>query len=90
MPLKGVTTTILKLGQNGRIIIPADVRRNLDFKAGDELLITIDDKRLILETEAALLARLYRAAGSPPEGELVSDTLLRERRDEAAREAAEW
>ncbi len=82
-------TTTIKLGQNGRMIIPAELRHNLDLKEGDELLVTLDDKRLILETEAALLERLYQAVGEPPEGKLVSDELLRERREEARREAAE-
>lgn len=79
-------TTTIKLGQNGRVIIPADVRHRLNLKAGDELLVTLEDKRLVLETEGALLERLYRAVGEPPEGELVSEELLRERRDEAGRE----
>lgn len=79
-------TTTIKLGQNGRVIIPADIRHLLGLKAGDELLVTLEDKRLVLETEGALLERLYRAVGEPPEGELVSEELLRERRDEAGRE----
>ena len=66
-------TTTIKLGQNGRVIIPAEVRHTLNLKAGDELLVTLEDKRLVLETE----------------GELVSNELLRERRDEARREDAE-
>lgn len=82
-------TIIVKLGQHGRMIIPAEVRHTLGLKEGDELLLSIGDKRLVLETEEALLERLYRAVGEPPEGELVSEELLRERREEAKREAAE-
>ena len=80
---------ILKLGQNGRMIIPAELRHSLELKEGDELLVTIEGKRLVLETEAALLERLYATVGEPPEGELVSDELIRERREEAKRELAE-
>ena len=82
-------TTTIKLGQNGRMIIPAELRHSLNLKEGDELLVTLDNKRLILETEEALLERLYQAVGDPPESELVSEELLRERREEARREAAE-
>jgi antitoxin PrlF len=82
-------STILKLGQNGRMIIPAELRHSLDLKEGDELLVTIEGKRLVLETEAALLERLYTTVGEPPEDELVSDELIRERREEAQREAAD-
>ncbi len=82
-------STILKLGQNGRMIIPAELRHSLDLKEGDELLVTVEGKRLVLETEAALLERLYATVGEPPEDELVSDELIRERREEAQREAAD-
>ena len=82
-------TTTIKLGQNGRMIIPAELRHGLNLKEGDELLVTLDNKRLILETEEALLERLYQAVGEPPKGELVSEELLRERREEARREADE-
>ncbi len=81
--------TILKLGQNGRMIIPAELRRNLELEEGDELLVTVEGKRLVLEIEAALLERLYATVGEPFEDELVSDSLLRERREEAEREAAD-
>ena len=82
-------STILKLGQNGRMIIPAELRYKLELKEGDELLVTVEGKRLVLETEAALLERLYATVGDLPEGELVSDQLIRERREEAQREAAD-
>ncbi len=82
-------TITVKLGQNGRMIIPAEIRHGLNLKEGDELLITTDNKRLILETEEALLERLYLAVGESTEGELISEELLRERREEAKREAAE-
>lgn len=82
-------STILKLGQNGRMIIPAELRHNLELKEGDKLLVTVEGKRLVLETEAALLERLYATVGEPPEGELVSDELMRERREEAQREEAD-
>lgn len=82
-------STILKLGQNGRIIIPVELRHRLELKEGDELLVTVEGKRLVLETEAALLERLYTTVGEPSEGELVSDELIRERREDAQREAAD-
>lgn len=81
--------TILRLGQNGRMVIPAELRHSLELKEGDELLVTVEGKRLVLETEAALLERLYQTVGEPPESELVSDELIRERREEAEREAAD-
>ncbi len=82
-------STVLKLGQNGRMVIPAELRHNMGLKEGDELLVSVEGKRLVLETEAALLERLYATVGEPPEGELVSESLMRERREEAQRESEE-
>ncbi len=82
-------TITVKLGQNGRMIIPSEIRHSLKLKEGDKLLVTLDNNCLIRETEEALLERLYQAMGEPPTGELVSEELLRERREEARREAAE-
>lgn len=82
-------STVLKLGQNGRMIIPAELRHNMGLKEGDEFLVTVEGKRLVLETEVALLERLYATVGEPSEGELVSDELIRERREEVQREEAD-
>lgn len=75
------------MGLNGRVVIPASMREALNLKTGDALVATVEGKRLVLATESALLRQLYNAAGSP-EGELASDELIRERREEARREAA--
>lgn len=80
--------TILKIGQNGCMIIPAELRHSMGLKESDELLITLKGKRLVLKTEAALLERLYATVGDPPEDEMVSDELIRERHEEAEHETA--
>ena len=83
--------TRLRLGKNGRIVIPARVRDALGLREGDTLVLTVGpcSGRLILETEEMILARLHDLVGAAPEGELVSEELLRERREEAQREARE-
>ncbi len=77
----------LRISQNGRISIPKEVRQELDLEDGDELLATVEGKRLIIESEAALLERLYQTVGKPTEDQLVSDELIAERRAEARHEA---
>jgi AbrB family looped-hinge helix DNA binding protein len=77
-----------RLGKSGRIVIPAEARQALGLKEGDSLLVEAQDNRLVLETEAALLQRLYDAVGPRAEGALPSEELIRERHEEAKRERA--
>ena len=83
--------TNLRLGKSGRIVIPAPVRSALGLREGDTLVLTVDalGGRLVLETEDMILARLRALVGTAPPGGLVSEELLRERREEAEREARE-
>ena len=78
----------LRISQNGRISIPKEMRQELALEDGDELLVTLEGKRLVLESEAALLERLYETVGTLPEDKLVSEELLTERRAEAEREVS--
>jgi AbrB family looped-hinge helix DNA binding protein len=79
------------MGLNGRVVIPAEVRHSLHLNEGDTLLLSVDEQagRLVLETEEAVIQRLRALVGTAPSGERGSDALLRERREEAAREARE-
>jgi AbrB family looped-hinge helix DNA binding protein len=81
----------IRLGQNGRIVIPAPVRDALRLKEGDTLLLTVEPQhgRLVLETEETVIARLHELVGAAEGGALVSEELLLERRKEAQREARE-
>lgn len=78
----------LQIGKNGRMVIPISLRQALQLDEGDTLVATVEGNRLILETEAALLDRLYETVG-PNEGELVSEELIGERREEIEREQGE-
>lgn len=84
-----MTPTNLQMGKNGRIVIPVNLRQTLHLGEGDTLVATVEGNRLILETEAALIERLYETVGPAPEEELVSEELIRERREEAKREQDE-
>lgn len=83
--------TSIRLGQHGRIVIPAPVRDALRLKEGDTLLLTVEPQhsRLVLQTEEAVIARLHELIGTTEGGVLVSEELLLERREEAQREARE-
>lgn len=85
-----VARTELVAPPNGRVVIPAQVRRAAHIEPGDELVMYAEDERVVIETRQQLAARIKRdiaavdtSAASPTE-ELAS-----ERRAEAARETTE-
>ena len=79
----------IALGNRGRLVLPAALRRRLDLPPGDRLIVTVDDQggfRVVSAREQARgLRGLYRDLA--PDRSLV-DELLAERREEARREAA--
>lgn len=73
----------LRLGRQGRLVIPADLRRKLGLNDGDELVARDEDGRLVIEPRSAVLTRIRRRLQAlPPEVSLVDD-LLAERRSES-------
>ena len=77
----------MNVGPQGRIVIPARIRRELGLDEGTPLAVRTEQGRLILEPRGEVLRRLRgryaRAAGK----ERLSDELIRERRLEATRES---
>ena len=77
--------TAVRLGKQGRLVIPAPLRQELGLELGDELVARAEEGRLIFEPRAAVVKRL-RERFRDVKGSLA-DELLAERREEAAREA---
>jgi AbrB family looped-hinge helix DNA binding protein len=76
-----------RIGQNGRLVIPADYRRTLGIKTGDEVVLLLRDGELrVLTRAAAIKAAQALVRGHVPKNRRLSDELIRERRAEAARE----
>lgn len=75
----------VKLGKQGRIVVPAPLRQELGLEMGDELVARVEEGRLIFEPRAAVVKRL-RERFKDVKGSLANE-LLAERREEAAREA---
>ncbi|HET7034819.1 MAG TPA: AbrB/MazE/SpoVT family DNA-binding domain-containing protein [Thermomicrobiaceae bacterium] len=78
------------LGDRGRLVLPADLRRQVDLQPGDRLIITPDDEggfRVVSAREVA--RRLYGIYRDLAPGRSLVDELIAERRDEARREDAE-
>lgn len=84
-----VLQTTVQLSPQGRIVIPAPLRRSLGFEPGDNLIAREENGRLILEKAETIKERLkIRFAQLPPFTSLA-DELLAERREAALREADE-
>jgi AbrB family looped-hinge helix DNA binding protein len=76
----------VKVGPQGRVVIPARMREELGIGAGERLVARIDEGRVVLEKRENVLRRVRgRFASVPKEARLV-DELISERREEARRE----
>jgi AbrB family looped-hinge helix DNA binding protein len=77
----------IRLGPQGRVVIPANLRHALALETGEVLVARVEEDRLVLERPRAALARLQRAFQTAvPEGVSLADELVAERRAEARRE----
>lgn len=80
-------TEMVVLGESGRIVLPAAIRKELGLKAGDRLTVSCDRGAIrILSRKMALES--IRAGIIKQRGSLAGllDEFLAERREEAARE----
>lgn len=72
--------------EGGRLVIPAAYRRALGLKPGDEVLLTLEDGEIRLVGTRQAVARAQNLLRHYiPAGRSLSEELIRDRRDEAAR-----
>lgn len=77
------------LGERGRLVIPAEVRRSMGVKRGDLLALNLDENGEMFEVRtAAEVARSARGLlrDLAPGADLTTE-LIEDRREEAEREA---
>ncbi len=70
----------LVLGQQGRLVIPAEVRTALGLAPGDRLHLHVSGQRLVLERQQDAAAELRGLATSIPRSRSLVEELLAERR----------
>jgi len=76
----------LVLGQQGRLVIPAEVRRALGLGPGDRLHMHLTGRRLVLEQPQDAVAELRALGDELPKERSLVEELLAERRLAAAAE----
>ena len=76
-----------KVGQGGRIVLPAEFRKAMGIKPGDEVILALMDGEIRVITRQSAIKRAQGMLRQYiPEGRSLSDELIQERRAEAARE----
>ncbi len=78
---------MVRVGPQGRIVIPAAVREELGLGVGDELATRVEDGRLVLERREDVARRLRERFASVAPGRSLSEELMAERREDARAEA---
>lgn len=75
----------LRLGPQGRVVVPSRIRKALDLRPGDALVSHVDEGRLVIEKAEAVERRLH-GLFRRFEGRRLADELIAARRAESRRE----
>jgi AbrB family looped-hinge helix DNA binding protein len=85
-----VTSTTTRVDSAGRIVIPAEVRKELGLRPGSEVMVRFDDGELRVTTRKEALRRAQDlVCRLVPKNVSLADELIAERRAEAKRELAD-
>jgi len=79
--------TRMRVNENGRVVIPASFRKALGIKAGDEVILRIENDELRITTLKRRLERAQRLVRAHVKaGTSLVDELLAERHEAARNE----
>ncbi|QJE72300.1 AbrB/MazE/SpoVT family DNA-binding domain-containing protein [Aerophototrophica crusticola] len=77
----------ISMASNGRLVVPAALRAEMGLQGGGDLFGSVQDGKLVLEPYRDVLSRVRaRIRKHIPEGTVLSDSLIQDRRAEAERE----
>jgi AbrB family looped-hinge helix DNA binding protein len=85
--LRSMSSHVVRIGPKGRVVVPAELRRQLGLEEGAELVARVTADRLVLEPRSSALRRLRSFFDDVPGETSLVDELVAERRREAGREA---
>ena len=76
--------TKVKIGQGGRVLVPAEMRKALGMKVGDEFLMKVENQELkIFNLQHAVNEAQNLMAQYNPQKKCLSAEVIQDRRDEA-------
>lgn len=81
-----MTQAEVEVNHQGRVTIPAQIRRALGIHDGSRLVASVEDGRLVLEERSHVLERFraqLRATRHTDPARSVADSLIEDRRAEA-------
>ena len=76
----------VQLGAQGRLVVPAPIRKALGFRPGEMLVARVEDDHLVVEKPESVERRI-RDRFRKSRGRSLADELVAERREEARRES---
>jgi len=76
----------VRVGPQGRVVIPASLRKALGIRPGQMLVARAEEGRVVLEQPDAIIARLKNRLRAVPSDVSLVDELISERRKESYRE----
>lgn len=79
----------VRLGEQGRLVIPVALRKSLGFEPGDTLIARLEDGRLVLEKLETVQRRLKARFSHVKKNTSLADELIAQRREEAKWEVSE-
>lgn len=83
MTSQGITT---KITDGGQIVIPADYRRALSLKTGDDVILTLEDGTIRLISRLEALRRAQAIVQKHSSDRSLATELITERHQEAKNE----
>lgn len=75
----------IRFGAQGRMVIPAAMRKALGFQPGETLVARVEDEHLVIEKPETVERRI-RARFRNSGGRSLADDLMADRREEVRRE----
>jgi AbrB family looped-hinge helix DNA binding protein len=83
---RGQRHHVVRVGDRGRVVLPAEVREALDVRPGEEVIMTVEPAGGVRLTTRAEVARRCLGMLPAPVGRDLVAELLEERRAEGERE----